>query len=122
MTTKQWMDIIYPLDAALFVGLLVVKLSYRFIVRSSTTVLQIRSIVLIRWIIGFDCLLIITELSVLILLGLSTGADPPFTIDQYRVYVVIARALMGVALACCISVHLVALYEYVRDHNDQAEL
>lgn len=113
MKSLQWMDIIYPLDAGLIAGLLVVKISYMFIVRSSASMLSAQVVHLIRWVIGFDCMFILTELSVFILLGLSTGVDPTFSIDEYRRYVVIARAAMGLVLAGCITVHVIVIDEYV---------
>jgi hypothetical protein len=122
MSALQWMSIIYPIDAALFAGFLVIKLSYMCIVRGSAGLLPHANAILIRWIILFDCALILTELIVLILLGLTTGANPALDINQYRMLIVIVRALMGVALIGCITAHTVAIYAYVRYRNAQNDL
>jgi len=122
MSALQWMSIIYPIDAALFAGYLVAKLSYRYIVRSATGLLPHENVVLIQWIILLDCVPIFTELIVLILLGLTTGASPALDINEYRILIVIVRALMGVALVGCIALHVVAIYEYVRGQNAQNDL
>ena len=98
MSVLNWMDIIYPADTALFSGYLVAKLSYLLIVRRSLVIVSQQMITLIQWILIFDCLLIVTELVVLYLLGKTTGRNPPLNIDEYRIYVTVTRGVMGVVL------------------------
>lgn len=116
MSVLQWMDIIYPADVALFVGYLIAKGAYLLTVRRSLAFMSPRMTQLIRLIILQDWLLGLTETIVVYLLAQTTGEHPSLAIGEYRVYVAITRAGMGVVLFGCISAHLLAIYEFLFAH------
>ena len=116
MSVLQWMDIIYPADVALFLGYLIAKGTYLVIVRRSLAVMSVRMTRLIRLIILHDWLLGLTETIVVYLLAQTTDKYPSLAIGEYRVYVAITRAGMGVVLLGCISAHLLAIYEFLFAH------
>lgn len=48
-----------------------------------------------------------------------TGKNPSFDIESYRDYVVIVRGAMAIVLAGCVSLHVIAIYEFIRRRGHQ---
>ena len=116
MNVLQWMDIIYPADVALFVGYLIAKGAYFLTVRRSLAFMPPRMTQLIRLIILQDWLLGLTETIVVFLLAMTTGEHPSLNLGEYRVYVAMVRAGMGVVLVGCITAHMLAIREFMTTH------
>lgn len=112
MTVLQWMDIIYPFTAAGFVVYVACKLTWRVIVRRNFAALSPKMVRYVRRIVECDVFLGITEVGVLIVLGITTGEHPWLNIDQFRLLVVALRGLMGLALVASNTIHILALREY----------
>ena len=119
MKSVEWMDIIYPANASLMAGYLVAKIAYRLIVRRALGVVSPRMVRIIQWIIVLDSVLVFLELLVVLMLSFLTGADPLLDIESYRDYVVIVRGAMAIVLIGCVSLHVIAIHEFIRQRGRQ---
>lgn len=119
MKSLEWMDIIYPANASLMAGYLVAKIAYRLIVRRSLGVISPRMVHIIQWIIVLDSVWVFLELLVVLMLSFLTGKDPSLDIESYRDYVVIVRGAMAIVLVGCVFMHVIAIYEFIRQRGRQ---
>ena len=110
MKSLEWMDIIYPANASLMAGYLVAKIAYRLIVRRSLGVISPRMVQIIQWIIVLDSTWVFLELLVVLMLSFLTGKDASL---------VIVRGAMAIVLVGCVFLHVIAIYEFIRQRGRQ---
>jgi hypothetical protein len=117
MTVLEWLDLIYPADIAFFVGYLLAKGAYWFVVRRKLVLMPRAMAFWIHALIGLDWLLGLNEALIVCLLASSTGVNPPIHIDQYRSYIAVLRAMMGGVLFLATLAHVLAIYTFLSIHK-----
>ncbi len=93
MSILQWLDIIYLADVLLCAAYIASKLSYLFIVRGRLALVPKPVLRWVQIVISVEIICWCIELAILFALSVMTGENPRFSIDEYRHYVAIARAL-----------------------------
>ncbi len=89
MTTQQVMLVLYPVTAALCGAYATLSFVFWYTTRRT-------------YVSFFNALFFLVEFVVLALLTLTTGNNPTFNIDDYRLLVVLARIVRIVVIILCI--------------------
>lgn len=113
MTKTEWLDLIYAADVALFVGYLLAKGAYWFVVRRKLVMMPrsmsfwIQALIWLEWALGLN------EVLIVYLLARSTGVNPPPGIDQYLDIIAVLRAMMGAVLLSITIAYVLAIYRFL---------
>lgn len=117
MTVLEWLDLIYPANVALFVGYLLAKAAYWYVVRRKLVLMPRTMSFWIHALIGLDWALGLNEALIVYTLARSTGTNPQLDINQYRAYIAVLRAMMGGILFLATAAHVMAIYTFLSIHQ-----
>lgn len=121
MTILEWLDLIYAADVALFVGYVLSKALYLWVVRRRLALMPPPMGFWIQAIIVLDLALGVNEGLIVYLLAKSTGTSPSYDINQYRQYIAVLRGAMGAILFWAMMAHLLAVYVFLSPFNHRGQ-